>query len=31
MGAIRTDRFCEDTLLGFFEDGYILKWLQRLK
>lgn len=31
MGAIRTERFCEGTLLSFFEDGSILKWLRRLK
>ena len=31
MGAIRAERFCDGALLGFFEDGYILKWLKRLK
>ena len=31
MGAIRADRFCEGTLLGFFESGSVLKWLKRLK
>ena len=31
MGAIRADRFYEGTLLSFFEDGYIVKWLKRLK
>ena len=31
MGAIRVDRFCEGALLSFFEDGYIVKWLKRLK
>jgi len=31
MGIIRADRFCEGTLLKFFESGYILKWLERLK
>lgn len=31
MGVIRADRFSEGTLLSFFKDGYILKWLQRLK
>ncbi len=31
MGAIRADRFSEGTLLSFFEDGSILKWLKRLK
>lgn len=31
MGAIRAERFCDGALLGFFEDGSILKWLKRLK
>jgi hypothetical protein len=31
MGAIRAERFCDGALLGFFKDGYILKWLKRLK
>lgn len=31
MGAIRADRFCEGALLGFFENGCILRWLKRLK
>lgn len=31
MGAIRAERFCDGALLGFFEDGYMLKWLKRLK
>jgi hypothetical protein len=31
MGAIRADRFSEGTLLSFFEDGYIVKWLKRLE
>ena len=31
MGAIRAERFCNGALLGFFEDGYMLKWLKRLK
>lgn len=30
MGAIRAERFCDGALLGFFEGGYILKWLKRL-
>lgn len=30
-GAARADRFCEGALLDFFEDGSILKWLERLK
>lgn len=31
MGAVRAERFCDGALLGFFKDGCILKWLQRLK
>ena len=31
MGAIRAERFCDGALLGFFQDGCMLKWLQRLK
>lgn len=31
MGAIRAERFSNGALLGFLEDGYILKWLKRLK
>lgn len=31
MGAIRAERFCDGALLSFFKDGYILKWLKRLK
>lgn len=31
MGAVRAERFCDGALLRFFEDGCILKWLQRLK
>ena len=31
LGAIRADRFCEGSLLSFFEEGYILKWLKKLK
>jgi len=31
MGAVRAERFCDGALLGFFEDGSILKWLKRLK
>ena len=30
MGAIRADRFCEGTLLGFCENGSVLRWLKRL-
>lgn len=31
MGAIRAERFCDGALLSFFEDGFIMKWLKRLK
>lgn len=31
MGAIRAERFSDDALLNFFKDGFILKWLERLK
>jgi len=31
MGAIRAERFCTGALLRFVEDGYIVKWLKRLK
>ena len=31
LGAIRADRFCEGTLLSFFNEGHIIKWLKRLK
>ena len=31
MGAVRAERFCEGTLLGFFKDGSIRKWLKRLE
>lgn len=30
MGAVRSERFCDGTLLGFFIEGYISKWLKRL-
>ncbi|MDD2447449.1 MAG: DUF6508 domain-containing protein [Tissierellia bacterium] len=30
MGAVRADRFSEGTLLNFFKNGFILKWLERL-
>lgn len=29
--AIRAERFCDGTLLGFLENGCIVKWLERLK
>lgn len=31
MGAVRAERFCDGALLEFFEDGAILRWLERLK
>lgn len=31
LGVIRADRFCEGTLLYFFENGIIDKWLLQLK
>ena len=31
MGAVRADRFSEGTLLSFFKNGCILKWLERLR
>jgi ADP-ribosylglycohydrolase len=31
MGAIRAEQFCDGALLGFFQDGFIVKWLKRLK
>lgn len=31
MGAVRAERFCDGALLGFFKDGSILKWLERLQ
>ena len=30
MGAVRAERFCDGALLGFFKDGSIKKWLERL-
>ena len=31
MGAVRAERFCDGALLGFFKDGSIRKWLERLE
>lgn len=31
MGAVRAERFRDGALLGFFRDGSIRKWLERLK
>jgi len=30
VGAVRAERFCDGALLGFFKDGSIRKWLERL-
>lgn len=30
VGAVRADRFCEGALFDFFENGCMLKWLERL-
>ena len=31
MGTVRAERFCDGVLLDFFNSGYMLKWLERLK
>lgn len=31
VAAVRAERFCDGALLGFFKDGSITRWLQRLK
>lgn len=31
LGAVRAERFCDGALLGFFKNGAIKKWLERLK
>ena len=31
VGAVRAERFCDGALLGFFKDGSIRKWLERLQ
>ena len=31
VGAIRADRFCEGALLSFFNNGCIIKRLERLE
>lgn len=31
VGAIRAERFCDGALLGFLENGCVVKWLERLK
>ena len=31
VGAIRAERFCDGALLGFFKNGSIARWLERLQ
>lgn len=31
MGAIRTERFCDGTILGLLEGGYLQAWLGQLQ
>lgn len=31
LGAVRSERFCDGSLLSFFKNGSIIKWLERLK
>lgn len=31
LGAVRAERFCDGALLGFFENGSIARWIERLK
>lgn len=31
MGAVRAERFCDGALLGFFKDGSVRRWLERLQ
>ena len=31
FGAVRAERFCDGALLRFFENGSIVRWLERLK
>ena len=31
VAVVRAERFCEGAVMGYFEDGSITKWLQRLK
>lgn len=30
IGAVRAERFCDGALLAFFQEGCILRWLERL-
>lgn len=31
LGAVRADRFCDGALIGFFEDGSIKRWFEKLR
>ena len=31
LGALLAERFCDGALLGFFENGSIARWIERLK
>lgn len=31
LGAVRAERFCDGSLLGFFANGSVIRWLERLK
>ena len=31
QGIIRAERFCDGAMLPFFREGYVLRWLERLK
>lgn len=31
LGVIRAERFCDGAPMGFCENGYIQRWLTRLK
>lgn len=31
LGAVRAERFCDGSLLGFFVNGSVIRWLERLK
>ena len=31
LGAVRAERFCDGALLGFFANGSVIRWLERLK
>lgn len=31
LGAVRAERFCDGALLGFFDQGCIRRWIERLR